>query len=80
MFIGGLSLWRDGVWGYTLAGLLLVKLAALCLTLVVNTFFLMGRGQTVDPFLAIPFAIVLVGSLALLIPYLRAVDGRASPD
>jgi hypothetical protein len=74
MFIAGVSLWRDGVWGYTLGGLLLVKLATLGLTLVVNTILLMRLGQPVDASQAVAFAVVMVGALALLIPYLRGVQ------
>jgi hypothetical protein len=71
----GLSLWRRHAWGYILAGMLLVKIAALGLTLVVNTWLQRWWGIVADPLQTAMFAVLLVGSVALLVPYLRAAGG-----
>jgi hypothetical protein len=81
LFFGGLLLWRRGAWGYVLGGFLLVKMAATGFTLAFTTALGVWWVRGIDPFnafLLVLFALMAIGSVALLVPYLRGVGGRAS--
>jgi hypothetical protein len=78
LFFGGLLLWRRMPWGYLLGGLLLVKMATTGFTLAFTTALGAWWAQeidTFDAFLFVIFALMAMGSLALLVPYLRGVGG-----
>jgi hypothetical protein len=76
LFFGGLRLWRREPWGYVLGGLLLVKALATGSTLAFTTALGAWWIGTIDPFLFILFALMAVGALLLIVPYLRSVDER----
>jgi hypothetical protein len=81
LFFGGLLLWRHRPWGYVLGGFLLVKMATTGFTLAFTTALGAWWAQEIDPFnafLFILFALMAIGSLALLVPYLRGVGGGRS--
>jgi hypothetical protein len=84
LFFGGLLLWRRRPWGYVLGGFLLVKMAATGFTLAFTTALGARWARAVDPFNAFLFglfALMAIGSLVLLVPYLRGVRvGRAGPS
>jgi len=70
-----------GAWGYVLGGFLLVKMAATGFTLAFTTALGVWWVRGIDPFnafLFVLFALMAIGSVALLVPYLRGVGGRAS--
>ena len=70
LFWGGVWLWRRQPWGYVVGGLLLMKMALLGATLVLNTWLVTLWGRPADP--TAPFyAIVGLGGLAGLVVYLR---------
>ena len=81
LFFGGLLLWRGEAWGYVLGGFLLVKMAATGFTLAFTTALGAWWAQGIDPFnafLFVLFTLMAIGSVALLVPYLRGVRvGRA---
>ena len=72
MFWGGVWLWRRCDLGYLVAAPLLVKAAAVGLTLVVNTWLATRWGVPVDPMLP-AYAAVGLGGFALSVLYLRSV-------
>ncbi|MGH2351819.1 MAG: hypothetical protein ACRDJN_09425 [Chloroflexota bacterium] len=77
-FWGGVWLWRRQPLGYVVAGLLLLKMALLGCTLVLNTWLVTLWGRPPDPM--VPFyATIGLGGLALLVAYLRCVR-ETSPD
>jgi hypothetical protein len=82
LFFGGLFLWRQEAWGYVLAGFLLVKMATTGFTLAFTTALGAWWALRIDPFNAFLFnlfALMAIGSVALLVPYLRSIGGgRAS--
>lgn len=78
LFFGGLLLWRRRPWGYVLGGFLLVKMATTGFTLAFTTALGAWWARAVDPFdafLFVLFALMVIGSLILLVPYLRGVEG-----
>jgi hypothetical protein len=78
LFFGGLLLWRREAWGYVLGGFLLVKMATTGFTLAFTTALGTWWAQGIDPFdafLFVLFVFMAIGSLALLVPYLRSVRG-----
>jgi hypothetical protein len=78
LFFGGLLLWRREAWGYVLGGLLLVKMAATGFTLAFTTALGAWWAQGIDPFntfLFVLFALMAMGSVALLVPYMRSIGG-----
>jgi hypothetical protein len=81
LFFGGLLLWRREAWGYVLGGFLLVKMATTGFTLAFTTALGTWWARGIDPFntfLFVLFVLMAIGSLALLVPYLRGVRvGRA---
>lgn len=71
-FWGGVWLWRRQAWGYVVAGLLLLKMALLGFTLVLNTWLVTLWGRPPDPM--VPFyAIIGLGGLAGVMFYLRGL-------
>jgi hypothetical protein len=76
-FWGGVWLWRRQPLGYVVAGLLLLKMALLGFTLVLNTWLVTLWGRPADPM--VPFyATIGLGGLALAVLYLRCVVPTAS--
>jgi hypothetical protein len=78
LFFGGLLLWRREAWGYVLGGFLLVKMATTGFTLAFTTALGTWWARGIDPFnafLFVLFVFMAIGSLALLVPYLRGVRG-----
>jgi hypothetical protein len=72
LFWGGIWLWRRQAWGYVVAGLLLLKMALLGVTLVLNSWLVTLWGQPLDP--TLPFYILIgLGGLAGLLVYLRCL-------
>jgi hypothetical protein len=84
LFFGGLLLWRREAWGYVLGGFLLVKMATTGFTLAFTTPLGTWWARGIDSFnafLFVLFVFMAIGSLALLVPYLRGVRvGRAGPS
>jgi hypothetical protein len=81
LFFGGLLLWRRDAWGYVLGGFLLVKMAATGFTLAFTTALGAWWARAIDPFnafLFVLFALMAIGSLVLLVPYLRSVGGGSA--
>ena len=77
LFFGGVRLWRREPWGYVLGGLLLVKVLATGSTLAFTTAlgaWWAGKLAPFDAFLFVLFALMAVGALLLIVPYLRSVD------
>jgi hypothetical protein len=77
LFFGGLRLWRRAAWGYVLGGLLLVKALVTGSTLAFTTalgVWWAGKIAPFDAFLFVLFALMAVGALLLIVPYLRSVD------
>jgi hypothetical protein len=77
LFFGGLRLWRRAAWGYVLGGLLLVKALVTGSTLAFTTAlgaWWAGKIAPFDAFLFVLFALMAVGALLLIVPYLRSVD------
>jgi hypothetical protein len=70
MLIGGWQFWYKRNWGYVIAGLLLVNLALLGFTLIVNTGLLMVWHQSVSIVQTILFILVMLGALIGLVAYL----------
>ncbi len=71
----GVGLWRRLSWGYALAGLLLIKVVTLMLTLTANSAFLLQQGVPVTLGEVAPYALTLGVALACTILYLRAIRG-----
>jgi hypothetical protein len=71
LFWGGVWLWRRQALGYVVAGLLLVKAAAVGATLVVDTWLVTFWGEPLDPMLPV-YALIGVGGLVLTVVYLRS--------
>jgi hypothetical protein len=78
LFWGGVWLWRRESWGYVVAGLLLLKMALLGATLVLNTWLVTRWGRPVDT-MAPFYAIVGLGGLGSLVVYLRAEGASRRP-
>jgi hypothetical protein len=81
LFFGGLRLWRGKAWGYVLGGLLLTKLAMTGFTLAFTTALgalWAGRIGGFDAFLFIVFALMAIGSLLFIVPYMRSIRRSAS--
>jgi hypothetical protein len=76
LFWGGVWLWRREAWGYVVGGLLLLKMALLGLTLVLNSWLVTLWGQPLDPMLPF-YALVGLGGLAGLVAYLRCLAPEA---
>ena len=76
LFWGGVWLWRRQPWGYVVAALLLLKMALLGVTLVLNTWLVTLWGRPVDPMFPL-YAIVGVGGLVGTVAYLR-LEGPAA--
>jgi len=84
LFFGGLRLWREEAWGYVLGGLLLTKLAATGLTLAFTTALgalWAGRIGGFDAFLFVVFALMAIGALLLIAPYVGSIgkSGESAP-
>ena len=76
LFFGGLKLWGGEAWGYVLGGLLLTKLAATGFTLAFTTALgtlWAGKIGGFDAFLFVVFALMAIGALLLIIPYMRSI-------
>jgi hypothetical protein len=76
LFVGSLRLWRREAWGYLLGGLLLTKTAATGFTMAFTTTLGAWWARALDPFEAFLFtlfALMMVGALLLLVPYLRSI-------
>jgi hypothetical protein len=72
LFWGGVWLWRRQAWGYVAGGLLLLKMALLGCTLVLDAWLVTLWGRPADPM--VPFyALVGVGGAAGAVVYLRAL-------
>lgn len=72
LFFGGLLLWRRDAWGYVLGGFLLVKMATTGFTLAFTTALGVWWVRGIDPFnafLFVLFALMAIGSVALLVPF-----------
>jgi hypothetical protein len=81
LFWGGVWLWRRAAWGYVVGGLLLLKMALLGFTLVLNSWLVTLWGEPLDPMVPL-YAVVGLGGLAGLVVYLRclapeAIDARS---
>ena len=77
LFFGGMWLWRRRPWGCVLGGLLLTKLATTGFTLAFTTALGAWWAGTIDPFdafLFLLFALMAIGAMALLVPYLRSIE------
>lgn len=77
LIFGGLWLWRRSGWGYVLGALLLVKMATTGFTLAFNTalgWAWSGVRDPLDTYLFVLFAIMTIGALSLLVPYLGSLD------
>jgi hypothetical protein len=72
LFWGGVWLWRRQPWGYVVGGLLLLKMALLGPTLVLNSWLVTLWGRPLDP-MAPFYALVGLGGLAGLVVYLRCL-------
>lgn len=83
LFFGGVRLWRREAWGYVLGGLLLVKTTLTGFTMAFTTALGAWWDRALAPFqtfLFVLFALMMIAALALLFPYLRAVEeGRRKP-
>jgi hypothetical protein len=82
LFFGGLLLWRREAWGYVLGGFLLVKMATTGFTLAFTTALGAWWARGIDPFnaaLFILFALMAMGSVALLVPHMRSI-GEEKPS
>jgi hypothetical protein len=77
LFWGGVWLWRRQAWGYVVGGLLLLKMALLGLTLVLDSWLVTQWGRPLDPMLPL-YAVVGLGGLAGLVAYLRCLEPEAS--
>ena len=80
LFFGGLRLWRGEAWGYVLGGLLLTKLAATGFTLAFTTALgtlWAGKIGGFDAFLFVVFALMAIGALLLIVPYMGSI-GKTS--
>jgi hypothetical protein len=78
LLYGGIQLWRGAASGYVLGGLLLVKTAATSFTLAFNgTLTMWWNAELVasEAVLAAIFGAMALAALALLVPYLRSMDG-----
>jgi hypothetical protein len=71
LFWGGVWLWRREALGYVVAGLLLVKAAAVGATLVIDSWLVTFWGEPLDPMLPV-YALIGVGGLMLTVLYLRS--------
>ncbi len=67
----GIQLWRDKPWGYALTGMLLIKIATLGITLLVNTWLVLRWDPKADTSFVLPFSLVTAGSLISLFFYLK---------
>jgi hypothetical protein len=76
MALAGIWLWRGRPWGYTLAGLLLVKIAALGVTLLINTVIALGWRQEVSGLLTAVFAVLTLGAFACGVHFFRGIAAR----
>jgi hypothetical protein len=77
LFWGGVWLWRRQPWGYVVGGLLLLKMALLGPTLLLNSWLVTLWGRPLDPM--VPFyALVGLGGLAGLLVYLRCLTPSGS--
>jgi hypothetical protein len=83
LFWGGVWLWRRQAWGYVVGGLLLLKMALLGCTLVLNSWLVTRWGRPLDPMVPL-YAVVGIGGLLGLVAYLRCVvsagGSRAGAD
>jgi hypothetical protein len=84
LFFGGLWLWRGKAWGYVLGGLLLTKLAMTGFTLAFTTALgalWAGRIGGFDAFLFVVFALMAIGALLLIVPYMGSIrkSGGSAP-
>lgn len=78
LVFGGLLLLRKDAWGYVLGGFLLVKMATTGFTLAFTTALGTWWARAIDPFnafLFVLFALMAMGSVALLVPYMRSIGG-----
>jgi hypothetical protein len=76
LFYGGLRLWRGEAWGYVLGELLLTKLAATGFTLAFTTALgtlWTGRVGGFEAFLFVVFALMAIGALLLIVPYMGSI-------
>jgi hypothetical protein len=69
----GIWLWQGRAWGYTLAGLLLVKVATLGVTMLINTALAAQWQQRIDPVLTTAFVVLTLGALGCAVFYFRNV-------
>ena len=84
LFFGGVWLWRGEAWGYVLGGLLLTKLAATGFTLAFTTALgtlWAGKIGGFDAFLFVVFALMAIGALLLIVPYMGSIGkiGESAP-
>ena len=84
LFFGGLWLWRGEAWGYVLGGLLLTKLAVTGFTLAFTTALgamWAGRIGGFDAFLFVVFALMVIGALLLIVPFMGSIgkSGESAP-
>ena len=76
LFFGGVWLWRGEAWGYVLGGLLLTKVALTGFTLAFTTALgtmWAGRIGGFDAFLVVVFALMAIGALLLIVPYMGSI-------
>lgn len=74
----GLGLWRRSAWGYTLAGVVLVKIVATMVMLLVTAAFVSAHGQPVSGGEVAEGAVTALAALACAIVYFRGI-GASSP-
>ncbi len=72
----GILLWRGKRWGYALSGMLLVKVATLCIMLVVSSTFMYFAGQALEVELVVSFSAVALFATLLTLNVLKATKYR----
>lgn len=68
----GILLWQGKRWGYALSGMLLVKVATLCIMLVVSSAFMYFAGQPLQVELVVSFSAVALLATILTVNVLKA--------
>jgi hypothetical protein len=76
MTLAGVWLWQDRAWGYALAGVLLVKVCALGITLLINTALSLQWRQDVNAWQTAAFALLTLGAAGCAVLFYRSLPAR----
>jgi hypothetical protein len=82
LLFGGLRLWRGEAWGHVLGGFLLTKLAATGYTLAFVTALVTLWADRIGgfgAFLFVVFALMAIGALLLIVPYMGSIGKNGEP-